>query len=97
MPTNLKLTVLNPGEINRVHQTTLDLISTIGVKVEGAKAMALLTEAGCKRNSNGNFTFTADLLEYALKKAPREIRLYNTTGTELINLGNRSIQYFGTH
>jgi trimethylamine:corrinoid methyltransferase-like protein len=50
---NLKLTTLSPEEKHRVHQATLDLLSTIGVKVEGTKAITLLTEAGCKRNPNG--------------------------------------------
>jgi trimethylamine--corrinoid protein Co-methyltransferase len=97
MRKNLKLTVLCSEEKSLIHETTLELLSKIGVKVEGNKALNLLTKAGCSKNSRGLITVPAGLVEYALKIAPREIKLFNTTGAEMIDLKNRSSQYFGTH
>jgi len=67
MRKNLKLTVLSAEEKDVIHEATLELLSNIGVKVEGNKALNLLTKAGCSKSSRGLITVPAGLVEYALK------------------------------
>lgn len=97
MGDQLSLNILGKKEQELIHETSLDLLVKVGMKIEGPKALRLLNEAGCHTNSNGLTTISRDLVEYAIKISPKEITLFNTAGVETIYLKSLGKQYYGTH
>jgi len=97
MSEQLNLTILEKKDQELIHETSLDLLVNVGMKIEGPKALRLLREAGCHSNNSGHTTIPRELVEYAVKVSPKEITLFNTAGVETINLKNPGKQYYGTH
>jgi trimethylamine--corrinoid protein Co-methyltransferase len=67
----LKLHLLSPEGIRQIHQATLEIIESIGVRFPSAKALAVWEEHGAKVDRNTMVVKApAHIIESALKKAP---------------------------
>ncbi|MFX0179744.1 MAG: trimethylamine methyltransferase family protein [Candidatus Hodarchaeota archaeon] len=74
---NLKqLAVLSKDEIELIHSNTLNLLETIGIKVESNEAQELLEENGCILAENHFVKFPESLLKEHLKKVPQLFSLW---------------------
>ncbi len=74
METDLR--VLSDNEIAKVHERTLSMLSTMGVRVDTAKGRKLLKKAGAEVNPNSNVVrFPRELVEESLKLVPRNFSL----------------------
>ena len=74
---NLKqLEVLSKDEIELIHSNTLNLLETIGIKVESNEAQELLEENGCILAENHFVKFPENLLKEQLKKVPQLFSLW---------------------
>jgi trimethylamine--corrinoid protein Co-methyltransferase len=67
----LKLHLLNPEDIRQIHQATLEIIESTGVRFPSAKALAVWEEHGAKVDRNTMVVKApAHIIESALRKAP---------------------------
>jgi len=67
----LKLKILNPGDIRKIHRATLETIETVGVRFPSTKALKIWEEAGARVDRNSMIVKApGQLIEGALKKAP---------------------------
>ena len=74
METDLR--VLSDNEISKVHERTLSMLATMGVRVDTAKGRKLLKKAGAEVNTNTNVVrFPRELVEESLKLVPRSFSL----------------------
>ncbi len=70
------LEVLSQEERAQVHQRSLDLLASVGVRVETAWGRNILAEAGAQVDGQTHVVrFPAHLVETALKQAPRQFSL----------------------
>ncbi|MGO8683339.1 MAG: trimethylamine methyltransferase family protein [Thermoleophilia bacterium] len=69
-----ELQVLSPHECDLVHERTLHVLSTIGMRVDTARGRAILAEAGASV-AGSLVRFPPDLVERSLKLAPRRFAL----------------------
>ena len=70
------LQVLSDDERARVHEQTLKLLATAGVRVDTARGRAFLRQAGADVNEGTRLVrFPPSLVEAALKAAPRQFTL----------------------
>ena len=71
-----KFEVLAKDEIQQIHNLTLELLETIGVKVQTNEARELLKEHGAVINEDNFVKFPEDLVREKLKLVPDKFSLW---------------------
>src|SRR5690554_1785390 len=94
---NIEFRVLNEEKIARIHEKTLYLMEHVGMKVDGERAVELLTDCGARLGNDGRMRIGADMVEKALASAPKELTLYNRDGEAAMVINSENQVYFGTH
>ena len=87
----LKLEVLNQIEIEKIHETTLELLYEVGIKVESNEALELFEMNGAKVDKTTNFVHIPEnLVVDSLKKVPKSFSLYGPDGSYKANIDTKS-------
>ena len=86
--------LLSEQQIAHLHEATLTLLKTVGVKVMLPEAVDMLVDAGCRQSNDNTVRIPAHLVEDAIQSAPSEIMIYNRLGEEAMRLEGRRV-YFG--
>jgi trimethylamine--corrinoid protein Co-methyltransferase len=82
-----RITVLNIDAISQVHAWSLDILATVGVRVESPRARALLARAAGGSAADGRVRIPAELVAWALNAAPKDVAVYGRTGEPAFRLG----------
>ncbi len=78
-------------DVSRIHQHSLEVLTDVGIDYKTPKALEILEEKGCKVDYKRNWaSIPADLVEWAIQRAPREIVLSARDK-------NRNVVLDGTH
>ena len=85
--------LLTKAQIKRLHAATLDILETVGVRVEHDQARQMLADAGCRIAGNGNVLIPGKMVEDAIDSAPSQITVYNRRGEEALHLEDRRIHF----
>jgi trimethylamine--corrinoid protein Co-methyltransferase len=65
-----------PAQLDRLKQATLDILETVGVQIQSAKALDILAEHGARVDRDAQIvTFPPDLVLAAMSGAPRRFAL----------------------
>ncbi len=68
------LRILSEEEIKKLHLASLEVLDTVGLKIEHEKARRMLEEAGAKVNHQTMLVhFPPNLVEESVKKAPQKV------------------------
>jgi trimethylamine---corrinoid protein Co-methyltransferase len=86
--------LLTSDQINQLHNATLELLETVGVKVLYPEAVDMLAGAGCRIKPDNIVLIPGDLVEACIQSAPSSIAIYNRLGHEAMRLEGRRT-YFG--
>jgi len=89
------LSFLSDQDKKGIHQAVLTILSEIGMKIFHDDALALLQAAGCTIDGDGIAKIPAELVQQAIESAPNNIAVYDRTGRNVMDLGERR-SYFGT-
>jgi trimethylamine---corrinoid protein Co-methyltransferase len=90
----ISLQLLSKEEQDRVHAASLDLLEQVGMAVMDMEALELLAGAGAKVDfATRRVRFPASLVQYALEKAPSEVKLYGRDINQLVHLRQGSVYY----
>ena len=85
------LTVLDPGQIKQVHDYSLQILATTGVRVDSAKARQLFARAiGPKAVDGDRVRIPSELVEWALQVAPSSVDVYDRNGSFVFSLPDRA-------
>jgi trimethylamine--corrinoid protein Co-methyltransferase len=85
-----KLTVLDSEQIQQVHDYSLQILSTTGVRVDSEKARQLFARAiGAQPGDDNRVRIPDQLVEWALQAAPSTIDIYDRNGTFVFRLPDR--------
>jgi trimethylamine--corrinoid protein Co-methyltransferase len=85
------LTVLDPGQIKQVHEYSLQILATTGVRVDSAKARQLFAQAiGPKAVDGDRVSIPSKLVEWALQVAPSSVDVYDRNGSIVFSLPDRA-------
>jgi len=76
------LSFLDQHEIDSIHQTSLQVLTEIGVRIEDPELNQKLQDCGC-RLKEGKVLFTADIIDSALKKLPHDVIFSNRQNKRL--------------
>jgi trimethylamine--corrinoid protein Co-methyltransferase len=85
------LTLLDPGQTEQVHEYSLKILATTGVRVDSAKARQLFAQAiGPKAVSGDSVSIPSELVEWALQVAPSSVDVYDRNGSLVFSLPDRA-------
>jgi len=83
-----RLTMLTEEQIHDIHQYTLKILATTGVRVDSPSALEMLrTKVGSSMVEGRTVRFPAELVEWAIKVAPRQIQMYDRRGNPQFTIG----------
>ena len=83
-----RLTMLTEEQIQDIHQYTLKILATTGVRVDSPSALEMLTKkVGSSMVDGRTVRFPAELVEWAIKVAPRQIQMYDRRGNPQFTIG----------
>ncbi len=85
--------LLTTAQIKRLHAATLDILETVGVRVEHDPARRMMADAGCRIAGNGNVRIPGRVVEEAIDSAPSRIAVYNRLGEKALRLEDRRIHF----
>jgi trimethylamine--corrinoid protein Co-methyltransferase len=91
-----RLEILSKDEIKLIHNTTLELLQSIGVKVESQEARNFLKKHGAiidGNNKDGFVKFPKDLVIEQLKNVPENFTLYGPDGSFHFNISTKNINF----
>ncbi|PKP60926.1 hypothetical protein CVT91_04110 [Candidatus Atribacteria bacterium HGW-Atribacteria-1] len=84
---NLK--VLSDGEVEIIHQSSLEILEKIGMKIHNDEILNLLKKSGCKVDFSTKRAFVPKkLIENVLKEIPNQVKLCGRDIKQDINLGD---------
>src|SRR5258705_6827871 len=82
------LKMLTEEQIQEVHQYTMKLLATTGVRVDSPTALEMLKKTvGSSMVDGRTVRFPAELVEWAIKVAPRQIQMYDRRGNPQFTIG----------
>lgn len=86
--------LLSPGQIDRIHAATLQLLETVGVNVRHQGARDMLAQAGCAVRPDGTVFIPGQLVADAIQSAPSAVIIYSRLGEKALQLEERR-SHFG--
>ena len=75
-----RITVLNPEQIVQTHNYSLNILSSVGVRVDSERARRVFIQAGCRENDNGRVRIPPEIVEWALSVAPSGLEIFDRRG-----------------
>jgi len=89
-----KIKVLSKDEIQTIHSASMDLISTVGVKVDAPDTKELLKKFGAEVDADTNFVrFPESLVKEQLKQVPTSFKLFGPDGSFNFEVNTASTQF----
>ncbi len=93
---NGQLEILSQGEIEWIHQTSLEILQDIGVKMENNSLLKMLADTGAEVDSEQQIVkIPPAMVEEALENAPSKVVLYGRDGKPDLHLEGQKV-YTGT-
>ncbi len=83
--------LLTQDQIKELHQATLDLLLTTGVKVLNTEALQLLKDAGCRVVDEHIVKIPGRIVEESIASAPSSVTVYNRKGEPAMVLGGSNV------
>lgn len=87
--------ILSQGQIQLVHQQTLELLERTGVCVQSEEALEILGDAGCDVRDPERVKIPRKLVANAIEAAPKSIEVYDRKGHLVMTLEEDAC-YYGT-
>ena len=85
------LRVMNPEQINRVHEYSLQILSSVGLRVDSERARKLFIKAiGPQAVDGANVRIPPDLVEWAIQAAPARFDVYDRNGSPAFRLPDQT-------
>lgn len=77
--------VLSKDDIERIHSSSLRILTEVGIKVDSSNVLQMLEKAGAKLDKGKSIAFLNErMVSRALKSAPRSIRLSSRGGKDFM-------------
>lgn len=89
-----KIKVLSQDAIEKIHLTSLKILSEVGIRVDSVKAIKVFRSApGVKFIDEAHLTIQSETVDWAIQSSPSTIRLYNRQGDHVMCLGEDSTRF----
>jgi trimethylamine--corrinoid protein Co-methyltransferase len=86
--------ILTKDQLNEIHLATLEILQSVGLKVQNERALKALADAGADVDfSNGMAKIPERLVKEAVKKAPSSFRLYGRNPKNVLRLDGKRVHF----
>lgn len=85
--------ILTENQIQNIHQTSMDILETVGVQIKNDLGVDLLKSAGCSVKKDNIVLIPRRLVEQCIHSAPSSITIYDRTGKEAMCLEGKNIHF----
>jgi len=85
--------LLTESQIKCLHTATIEILETVGVRIEHGPARRMLADAGGSIAENGNVLIPGEMVEKAIDSAPSRITVYNRQGEKALHLEGRRVHF----
>jgi trimethylamine--corrinoid protein Co-methyltransferase len=82
-----KISLLDSKQIDQVHKYSLQILSSVGIRVDAGQARHLFLKAGCKIKDRQVF-IPPEIVEWAIDAAPVKVDIYDRKGQLAFQLGS---------
>ena len=82
-----RINVLTQAQIEKIHESSLEILSSVGVRVDSTRARRIFIKAGCTSNSDNIVKIPSDMVSGALQTAPPFVDIYNRLGQRAFRAG----------
>ena len=86
--------MLTVEQITRLHRASLEILATVGIRVNHPEGVQLLRDAGCEVKEDGVILIPEALVEKSIRSAPSCITMYNRKGEVAMRLEGHN-SHFG--
>jgi trimethylamine--corrinoid protein Co-methyltransferase len=88
--------VLSPQEIERIHSASIEVLATVGIKVDYRTARDLFRQAGAEvDDEEACVRIPEDLVRWALDQAPGQFTLYGADPDFQMDIGGGEVHFAG--
>ena len=89
------LKILEPGQIEQIHETALSVLESCGVFFDSDEAIRILAEAGCGVDKEKKIAkFPRDLVIRCIELAPETFKLYSREGEFYTEVGGNTPNFY---
>ena len=93
-----RMSVLSHGEIETIHEASIDILTTCGVKIANSRMLAFLKKRGLAVDDDkGIVRFTRDCIEDAVSAVPTTFDVFDREGNAAFTLGNGAARVAAGH
>lgn len=85
--------LLSPSQIQELHRATLEVLETVGVRVDHEQARQMFRKAGSRIKDGDIVQIPNYLVEEAIRSAPSRVTIYDRLGQEAMRLEGRRVYY----
>ncbi len=86
--------VLSTDEIERLHAASMEILQTVGIKVDYSIARDLFRQAGAQVDDEAqSVRIPETLIQWAIAQAPRQFKLYGSDGALEMQIGGDAVQF----
>ncbi len=86
--------VLSKEEVERIHAASMEVLETVGIKVDYAVARDLFRQAGAQVDDEAqSVRIPEKLVRWAIDQAPKQFKLYGSDGALEMQIGGDAVQF----
>jgi len=86
--------VLSKEEVERIHAASMEILQTVGIKVDYAVARNLFRQAGAVVDDEAqSVRIPETLVRWAVDQAPKQFKLYGSDGALEMQIGGDAVQF----
>jgi len=83
------LQLLNPEQMNEVHQYSISILEDTGIQAESKTALKIFEKSDSVKIRNGVVHIQGELINHAITQAPSNIEVFNKKGDLAFQLGKK--------
>lgn len=89
-----RIAVSNPDQLSQIHERSLHILASVGVRVDAPWARETLARAaGTRVHSDGTVRLPRELIAWAIEAAPQKVDIYDRRGTLAFRLGESQARF----
>ncbi len=83
-----KLTMLTEEQVHEIHNRTMNVLETVGVRVDSPSALEMLKKrVGSLQVKDRSVRIPRELIEWAIQSAPKRVQVYDRRGNPQFTVG----------